>query len=141
MKYVKMGLVVVLLLLFGYLYNHFSIDSEENHFSLVELKYPNDMISVTIKRVPASICMNKAEETAEEGLKGCAPCQVLRKECMSELPDEFIGIYENQQIAYPYVAVNVKYPERHIGLNMPEGVFEQLCEHMKQQYSDTLCIR
>lgn len=117
-----------------------SSSNEDDKYVLVKIKYANNLTSVTIKKVPSDLCTAKLEETATQGLKGCGQCELTQKECLSQMPSEYTGIFENAKISQPYIAIDVKYPERHIMIDPPEGVFNKMCEAMKEKRPSTICV-
>lgn len=141
MKVIKTILSLGVILFIGYGFYQWKLTTEVRSYMLVRVGFPqNDLIGVMIKEAPQSVCFDKLDELIDIVLSECSECTIESQECYDELPSSYEGIFENESLAFPYVAIDMEYPERHIMYNLPDGGFNEYCRHMKRSNQNTVCI-
>lgn len=141
MKFVKLILGLALILFCGHLINTWSLTGEKSNYVHIKIKYPNDLTSLTIKKVPESKCANQLSSNVEEGMSKCEGCTVETQECLAEVPANLTGIFENETLAFPYVSLDFKYPERHALIGLQEGDFEKFCGFFQKKHETAICVQ
>lgn len=141
MKYLKIILGLALILFIGHLINTWSLTSEESKYVYIQTAHQNGLSSISIKKVPSSICEKQLARASKETVSSCENCNVEVRKCLSEVESEFIGIFENKHLSFPYVSIDYKYPERHIIIDLPDDGFDKFCNMMKKKHPKAVCVQ
>jgi len=114
---------------------------EPKMYGVISLYYPSTNAKLTmIKISPASQCEKWREDYYSVAKPECGDCETEINHCTSELPKEYLGVFEKKRIQHSYIYKPYGYPEVMITENTPEGAFGKLCEFTKNDMDEAVCI-
>lgn len=140
-KIIQFFLFLFILINMGIFFRDLHEKKAEKVYGMVSLKYPEKPTEIiAIKKTLSSKCEKWLKLRLEDMLKGCKDCEVTNNQCVDELPKNYVGVFEQEDIGVSYIYKPSTYPEVLVLEHFPEQGFGKICQIEKMSFNKAVCI-
>ncbi len=109
-------------------------------YNFVRIKYVDNTKMIVIRKVTAPLCDEYVRQTKEDLKTMDADYDVEETNCITQLPENYEGIFEDKKIKYPYISINKTPPTRYVYETQDQEKFKKICELFESQDKLNKCI-